>query len=64
MRNMKAVLPRYGAITARELNMTAAVGREKRENRMPVPSANMSSPTSDSAVITKCAAIPLGVTLP
>ena len=64
MRNMNAVLPRYGATTARSLNSTAAVGREKREKRIPVPSAKISSPTSDSAVMTKCAGMPFGVTLP
>ena len=60
MRNMNAVMPRYGATTRATLNITAAVGREKRANRIPVPSANDSRPTSDSTVITKCGAIPFG----
>src|SRR4029079_683444 len=55
---------RYGATTARELNTNAAVGRGNREKRIPVPSANISRPTSDSAVMTMCAGKLFGATLP
>ena len=64
MRIISACPSLNGAITARLLNVTAAVGRAKRAKNRPVMSACASTPTSASTVMIQCARRPLGMTLP
>ena len=63
-RNINARPPRKGATTALSLNVTWGVGREKRENRIPVTSAKPIRPTSASSAETRLAAKPFGLRAP